>query len=77
VDSKQIELRSKNPTQNRKEVAEANYEELMLIVRKPGWQTPAEFSLDNGVRDSTSALAKHLAGLEQTLLAGARVVATR
>jgi hypothetical protein len=78
MDLKQIESHCKNLTQSLKALAdEKDFAELMLIVRKPGWTTPAEALMVNGLLDSMNAQAKHLAGLKQTLLAGARAVSTQ
>jgi hypothetical protein len=48
--------------------------ELLRIIRRPGWTTPAEFLLVQGGLDSMLALTKGLAGLKQALLKGSRAV---
>ena len=78
MDLKQIESRCKDLTQSLKMLAdEQDFAELLLIIRRPGWTTPAEFALVNGLLDAMSAQAQHLAGLKQTLLTGARAVTTQ
>jgi hypothetical protein len=52
-----------------------DFEELLRIVHKPGWTTPAEFMLVSGLLQSMNAQVKTLAGLKQVLLAGSRAVA--
>jgi hypothetical protein len=48
--------------------------ELIPIIRKPGWTTPAEFLLVAGVVDSMIAQAEGLAGLKEALVKGSRAV---
>jgi len=48
--------------------------ELIPIIRKPGWTTPAEFLLVTGVVDSMIAHAEGLAGLKDALVKGSRAV---
>lgn len=78
MDLKQIESRCHDLTQSLKALAdEKEFAELMLIIRKPGWTTPAEALLVTGLLDTMNTQAKHLAQLKQTLLAGARAVSTK
>jgi hypothetical protein len=75
MDLKQIELRCGNLIQSLKALAEEkDFTELMSIIHKPGWTTPAEALFVNGLLDSMNAQAKHLAELKRALLAGARAV---
>jgi hypothetical protein len=48
--------------------------EFLKTIRKPGWTTPAEFRLVNGMIDSMTAQAKVLQGLRTSLTSGARLV---
>jgi hypothetical protein len=48
--------------------------ELIKIIRKPGWTTPAETIFVHGVLDSLIAHANAMAGLKKQLLAGSRAV---
>ena len=74
-DMQQIESRCKTLAHHMKELAdETDLNELMIIIRKPGWTTVAEFLFVNGFLDSMTAQAKHLVDLKKTLLAGARAV---
>ena len=78
MDLKQVELRCSNLTQSLKALAEEkDFAELMSIIHKPGWTTPAEVFFVNGLLDSMNAHTKHLTELKQTLLAGARAVSTK
>jgi hypothetical protein len=56
---------------------EKDWKELILIIKRPGWTTPAEFTLVSGMMDSLLAHAKALAAQKTALLAGSREVATR
>lgn len=49
-------------------------EELLKIIHRPGWTTPAEFQLVAGIVDSIQAHARALVGLKQALLAGSQKV---
>ena len=78
MDTKHIEARCKDLSQNLKTPAdERNMTELMTIIHRPGWTTPAEALLVGGYLDAMNAHAQHLANLSQTLLAGARAVGTK
>jgi hypothetical protein len=75
VDLKPVELRISSLTQSLKALADdRELTELVAIIHKPGWTTPAEALLVNGLLDSMIAHTKHLAELKQALLAGARAV---
>jgi hypothetical protein len=78
MDPKQIESRCQELTHALKGVADnKEFDELRTIIHKPGWTTPAEALLVQGILESMLAQAKHMAGLKHTLLAGARAVATK
>jgi hypothetical protein len=49
-------------------------EEMISIIHKPGWTTPAEYLLVSGMVDALSEHAKALASLRQTLINGSRAV---
>jgi hypothetical protein len=49
-------------------------EEMISIIHKPGWTTPAEYVLVSGLVDVMHDHAKALASLRQTLLNGGRAV---
>jgi hypothetical protein len=50
--------------------------ELITIIHKPGWTTPAEFALVAGIVDSMIAHADAMHGLKETLIKGSRAVGT-
>jgi hypothetical protein len=76
MDPKQVETRCHELTHALKAVADnKEFDELRTIIHKPGWTTPAEGLLVQGILDSMLAQAKYMAGLKQTLMAGARAVA--
>lgn len=51
-------------------------QELLFIIRQPGWTTPAEYTLVSGVVDSMLAHTEVLAGLTRVLVNGSRLVGT-
>jgi hypothetical protein len=50
---------------------------LILLIRKPGWTTPAEFLFAAGVADTLLAQARVVADLKSVLLKGSRAVSPR
>jgi hypothetical protein len=50
------------------------FAELIRIIRRPGWTTPAEVAFAGGLLDTLGAAARSLALGRQTLLQGARKV---
>ena len=50
-------------------------EELLRNIHRPGWTTPAEFTLVTGTLDSMIHLAKGLDEMKQVLVKGSREVA--
>jgi hypothetical protein len=69
-----IDLLSRNFA---KLASEKDFKELMLIIHKPGWTTPAEFALVHGIVESMLAHSAALVGLKESLLQGSRAVGTR
>jgi hypothetical protein len=53
----------------------SDMEELFVIIHRPGWTTPAEFAMVNGIIDSIHAQAKTLTEMRKVLLSGSRAVA--
>jgi hypothetical protein len=53
---------------------EKQFEELLVIIHKPGWTTPAEYLLVRGMLDAMGAHAQALVGLKQALMEGSRMV---
>lgn len=49
--------------------------ELLFIIKRPGWTTPAEYLLVNGVIDAMQQQVGMLAAMRQTLLNGSRAIA--
>jgi len=52
----------------------AAFVEFLKTIRRPGWTTPAEFRLVNGMVVSMTAQAKAHQGLQKALIGGARLV---
>jgi hypothetical protein len=50
--------------------SEKDFQEFLVIIRKPGWTTPAEFAFVDGLIDSMAAHARALAVSKRALLAG-------
>ena len=48
--------------------------ELILIIKRPGWTTPAEFLMTSAILDSMQTHAGALVQLKQDLVKGAREV---
>lgn len=48
--------------------------ELLLIIRRPGWTTPAEFRYATGIVESLLMQVKAIESLKATLLQGSRSV---
>ena len=51
-----------------------DFDELGLIIRKPGWTTVAEVALLNGLLDSMHGQAKNIVALKRAILSGAEKV---
>jgi hypothetical protein len=52
-------------------------QELLLIIKRPGWTTPAELAFAISQTEATLALANLLADTMQGLLKGSRAVSTK
>ncbi len=52
-------------------------EELLKIIHRPGWTTPAEASLVGGIVDSARVQVQALAELKRVLVAGSQIVGTQ
>jgi hypothetical protein len=50
---------------------------LILLIRKPGWTTPAEFVFASGLVDSMLAQTRVLAQMKDALLKGSDAVALK
>ena len=78
MDLKQIETRCQQVSRSLNELADGkDFDELMLLIRKPGWTTPAEAMLVTGLLDTIGAQAKQLGELKRSLMAGARAVGAK
>lgn len=55
----------------------AEMKELILIFRRPGWTTPAEFRFAQGAVESLTAQANALGQLKTSLLRASRAVSTK
>lgn len=55
----------------------SSFEELLNIIHKPGWTTPAESLLVSGIIDTMREHTKVLASLKQVLMNGSRAVGTK
>jgi hypothetical protein len=51
-----------------------DFRELILILKRPGWTTPAEFLFANAIVDTFSAQVKTLSQLKTSLIKGSREV---
>ncbi len=58
----------------RKLAEDQSIAEMLRIIRKPGYTTPAEFKLTTGIIDSLGAQVEALIRLKQGLLEGSRLV---
>ena len=57
--------------------ADKDLVELIKVIRRPGWTTPAEFLFATGVVNSMIAQTKTLTELKQTLVKGSQAVAAK
>lgn len=48
--------------------------ELLLLIKQPGWTTPAELRLSEAMLDGIAAQVKVVADARQQFIAGARLV---
>ncbi|HEX2909164.1 MAG TPA: hypothetical protein VH186_00045 [Chloroflexia bacterium] len=51
--------------------------ELIKIIHRPGWTTPAEFTMVSGLVSALISQVKTARELKQTLMAGSQAVGTR
>jgi hypothetical protein len=51
--------------------------EMLKIIRKPGYTTPAEFKLTTGIVESLSAQVEVLIRLRQNLVEGSRLITAK
>ncbi len=51
-----------------------DFEELLLIIHRPGWTTVAEFELVSGIVETLQVHAQAMVRLKQALMAGSRQV---
>ncbi len=57
---------------------EDDFQELVLIWKRPGWTTPAEFTFVSAILDTMNAEVKTLGELKTSLLRGSKeVIATK
>lgn len=54
-----------------------DFRELILILRRPGWTTPAEFTFASGIVTSMTTQVKGLAALKADLIAGSKAVVSK
>jgi len=75
LDVQQLDKQIKDVVESlRKLAADQEWEELLSIIRRPGWTTPPEFRFASGLAD---VLAMQVKGLEETkhvLIEGSRMV---
>jgi hypothetical protein len=53
---------------------EKHFEELLTVIHKPGWTTPAEYLFIRGILDSMAAHAEAMGNLQEALLQRSRMV---
>jgi hypothetical protein len=54
-----------------------HYDEMLTIIHKPGWTTPAEYLLVRAIVDSMASHTEALGSLQQSLLEGSRMVSAK
>src|SRR5690242_16481975 len=52
----------------------SDLEEMIFLIHRPGWTTPAEYLLVSGIVDAMQEHAKALTTLRQSLITGSRVI---
>jgi hypothetical protein len=78
MDAKTVESHVNTLSKGLKGLAEApEFTELLTIIHRPGWTTPAEALLVAGMLEAMNAHVQHLTLMKQALLAGARAVGTK
>ena len=74
-DRPSLEGRIRNLSAQLKHVAAgADFEEMLAIIHKPGYTTPAEYLLVSGIVDAMHEHARAMASLKQVLINGSRAV---
>jgi hypothetical protein len=74
-DLSQIEARVKTLSSELAELGnEKELREFMVVIRKPGWTTPAEFAFVAGILESMIAHTRALAASKRALLSGGQAV---
>jgi hypothetical protein len=71
-DTKRLERAASIVQENLKQLVD--FEELIPIWRRPGWTTPAEFLLVEGMMNSLVALSGQMLEMKQIVLEGSRAV---
>jgi hypothetical protein len=78
MDVKTVEAHVNTLTKGLKALADApEFAELLTIIHRPGWTTPAEAGLVAGMLEAMNAQVQHLTQMKQALLTGARAVGTK
>ena len=49
-------------------------QELLFLIRRPGWTTPAELALVSGLVDMLHAQARSITQMKEVLMTGSRMV---
>jgi hypothetical protein len=71
----QLEKQIKEVRSTLKNLADdQGFTEMLVMIHRPGWTTPAEAALVNGILDSMNMQATALVRLKQNLLEGSRLV---
>jgi hypothetical protein len=74
-DLKKLEARIKELHQGLKQLSnDDEMDELIRIIHRPGWTTPAELLFVSGLVDALIIKTKTLGNLKHTLIAGSRLV---
>jgi hypothetical protein len=77
-DIAKLEARTRELRQGLAKLADRkDFEELLKIIHRPGWTTPAEYMFAVGILDSMTAHSSVLAGLKEVLMAGSRAVTAK
>ena len=77
-DIARLERQIKTLNRRLKQIAEDDeLAELLRHIRRPGWTTPAEFTLVNSIIVAMDAQVKAIGGLKTNLLEGSRQISTK
>jgi hypothetical protein len=78
MDARTVELHVTTLTKRLKGLADdPEFAELLAIIHRPGWTTPAEAALVVGMLETMNAHVQHLTQMKQALLEGARAVVAK